>query len=366
MKILLNKKAFTLLEVLIATTILMVLAAITSVSYKAGSSAWEKAEARVEIIEKGRMALDLIASEIRMANLPPSSTNYEFVRGDNPLNPTGLQGHLADLSAEALPVYFFLGLPGPRFHGNTALRAQGLVQRRIWNWMDPGGNGIDDDLDGRVDEEIPDGYDVDYDFAGNPGIADGRIDEDIRYVFDALYFFAGDDMHFVGFGVDPFPGKSSSGVLYRIHIDKDDNGISYYNQTAQMRYKDIMDSFLLFLASPNQYTRILPTARICTGFQRLAIATEVVGLNFIYHFFDYPSGMWKEVDFWDSTDEGAADKSWRFPVYNEEEDISFWNEATYTSTDGLPSVVEIRLFLQDEKRNETPQMLSAKVFISQH
>jgi prepilin-type N-terminal cleavage/methylation domain-containing protein len=62
-------KGFTLVELLVAVTILAIIMAAFFTIFKGGTAAWQKGEVRTELVQNGRIALDRMASEIRCALL---------------------------------------------------------------------------------------------------------------------------------------------------------------------------------------------------------------------------------------------------------------------------------------------------------
>ena len=74
-----TKKAFTLVEILVATTILVIAMASIYVSFKGGVTAWTKGTARMKIYLNARGALDMMSREISAAFI--YSTNNEFFYG---------------------------------------------------------------------------------------------------------------------------------------------------------------------------------------------------------------------------------------------------------------------------------------------
>jgi len=71
-----TKKGFTLVEILVATTILVIAMASIYVSFQGGVTAWAKGTARMEVYLNARAALDMMSREISsaMVNGWPATT----------------------------------------------------------------------------------------------------------------------------------------------------------------------------------------------------------------------------------------------------------------------------------------------------
>ena len=74
-----KKSGFTLIEILVATTILVIAMAAIYVSFRGGLTSWTKGTARMERYLNARAALDMMSREIRAAFI--YTTNNEFFYG---------------------------------------------------------------------------------------------------------------------------------------------------------------------------------------------------------------------------------------------------------------------------------------------
>lgn len=76
-----DKRAFTLVEIIIATSILAFLMITLHRVFWASSSAWKKGDARIEMYQNGRVCLDVMSREIRCALISPGNSQLVF-KGD--------------------------------------------------------------------------------------------------------------------------------------------------------------------------------------------------------------------------------------------------------------------------------------------
>jgi len=74
-----NKKGFTLVEILVSTTILVIAMASIYVSFQGGVTAWAKGTARMKVYLNARAALDMMSRELSAAFV--YSTNNQFFYG---------------------------------------------------------------------------------------------------------------------------------------------------------------------------------------------------------------------------------------------------------------------------------------------
>ena len=62
-----DRKAFSLLEVLVAVAIVGVLSAAVSIAFRSGAQSWTKAKARMDVYQNARIALDVMSRELAAA-----------------------------------------------------------------------------------------------------------------------------------------------------------------------------------------------------------------------------------------------------------------------------------------------------------
>ncbi len=72
---------FTLLEIIIATSILVFLMITLHRVFLVSSSAWKKGNARIEMYQNGRVCLDVMSREIRCSLISPGNSQLAF-KGD--------------------------------------------------------------------------------------------------------------------------------------------------------------------------------------------------------------------------------------------------------------------------------------------
>ncbi len=72
---------FTLVEIIIATSILAFLMITLHRVFLVSSSAWKKGDARIRMYQNGRVSLDVMSREIRCALISPGSSQLAF-KGD--------------------------------------------------------------------------------------------------------------------------------------------------------------------------------------------------------------------------------------------------------------------------------------------
>jgi len=80
-----KKAAFTLIEVVIATSILTFLMVVLHHTFWASSSAWKKGDARLKMYQNARVCLDLMSREIRCALISPGNPRLVFKGEENTL-----------------------------------------------------------------------------------------------------------------------------------------------------------------------------------------------------------------------------------------------------------------------------------------
>lgn len=84
-------KGVTLVELLVAVTVFVLLMVTFYIVFKIGNKAYETGEKRVELIQNARVALDMMASQIRQA-LPQSEFEIYLKGSSTPVTPGNL-GH---------------------------------------------------------------------------------------------------------------------------------------------------------------------------------------------------------------------------------------------------------------------------------
>ncbi|MEW5767486.1 MAG: type II secretion system protein GspJ [bacterium] len=66
-----DQKGFTLIEMIVATTVLVLVVTSVYSTYRAGMEAWHKGEEAIETLYETKFALDLITNDLRASLLPP-------------------------------------------------------------------------------------------------------------------------------------------------------------------------------------------------------------------------------------------------------------------------------------------------------
>jgi len=119
-----DKRAFTLVEIIIATSILAFLMVTLHRVFLVSSSAWKKGDARIKMYQNGRVCLDVMSREIRCALISPGNSQLVF-NGDEDALSYVSTFHKPDESGE-----FDL------FEVGYSLSSQGQVLRRIKTHLD--------------------------------------------------------------------------------------------------------------------------------------------------------------------------------------------------------------------------------------
>ncbi|MBN1901581.1 type II secretion system protein [Candidatus Sumerlaeota bacterium] len=220
------RKGVTLIELLVAITISGIFLAGVMETFVYILQSSEDAEAKLEAVTNARSALDTMSQEIKTARIDPRR-----------------------------PIQFFYG-------SSVDL---------------PYGDAIDDDLDGRTDEEIRDGHDNDGDYAavnddlhiqldggvferGNlinsPDLGDRNIDEDCRFSNDTLEFITFPDPNNPGFReknvkyqITTFDGQPN--VLVRRVIYNPHDPDTRYEEQDPIAFNVLSISFLYW--DPNRF-----------------------------------------------------------------------------------------------------------------
>jgi len=81
-----KKESFTLIEVVIATSILTFLMVVLHHLFWASSSAWKKGDARLKMYQNARVCLDVMSREIRCALISPGNSHLIFKGAEDTLS----------------------------------------------------------------------------------------------------------------------------------------------------------------------------------------------------------------------------------------------------------------------------------------
>lgn len=119
-----DKKAFTLVEIIIATSILVFLMVTLHRVFLVSSSAWKKGDARIKMYQNGRVCLDVMSREVRCSLISPGNSQLVF-NGDEDALSYVSTFHKPDESGE-----FDL------FEVGYNLSSQGEILRRIKTHLD--------------------------------------------------------------------------------------------------------------------------------------------------------------------------------------------------------------------------------------
>lgn len=207
-------RGFTMVEMMVSTVTFLILMGLAFQTLLAANAVRQAAVARVDIYQNARSTLDVMTREIRNATLRDSDVSFsqQEIQGRNLSRVQNPRGRLI---INDWPPY------NPDIEGRDP---------RVYR-----GNEIDDDKDGRTDEEAYDGVDNDGDgepnspvsryvpLQGRPmadgldnnnnGRVDEGIDEDIYYPRDMINFLAlidagaGADLVEVGYAIDVRTGR---------------------------------------------------------------------------------------------------------------------------------------------------------------
>ena len=382
---------FTLLELLVALTIMSLVMALSASTFTVATEAHKTALATVDIYEKGRAVLDLISRDLQTAYLSEISRSKEMLfDSDNPQ-----------------PLFVGINL-----------------------WQDVG-DGIDNDGDGLIDEEWLDGINNDLDSDAN---GYDQIDErDYGYVpRDLLFFASAQDNRGMGDIME---------IGYTVESAIDDEKRKTYTSGRYdmlMRYSAVYadEAYPLDYAVPE--TNFLVPANI-PGESFDPVAYGIMGINFTYYYYDYykikneendyVERGWRKLLEWyssaESSGEDITDKVF-FPDFGKnhvlnnfypggyyntdpmylteindsenQDNISLFNTVWYPMcnelvdqeyfddkyiekrevvrdnrrlrSDGLPFMVEVTIWIDDDDeylstKNLPPKMLQTRVFLQQ-
>lgn len=305
-------RAFSLVEVLISITILSLIIGLSLATFKAGLDTRERAQLRISVEERGRSILARMTERIRAASPGPDPFMRDTLRIAQPVGYRFVGRHIGRTSVESL--------------GEDPQRgyALGLVEVRYL--------GVDNDGDGRIDEDPWDGIDNDGDFL---------VDEDPATIpYDILNFTAplpnGGDLDIVeiGYGIDP-----------------------RYPQTLRERFRifrvqrDSLRTFGTYVDLGGQdVDYLVDETRFAASAGALAeLAEDVVGLDIHYTFKD-GDGHLRTVNNWDTRDPAIVNAELRRAPDTDAEILS-----------DLPMLVTISIWLAGESRTELPRMIQTSI-----
>ena len=129
---------FTLIEIVIATSILAFMMLTLHRVFLLSSSAWKKGDARIKMYQNGRVCLDVMSREIRCALIAPGNPHLVFNGGEDALSYISTF-HRADESGE-----YDLCEVG------YSLSSRGEVLRRLRTHLDPSSAGATSVLAGNI------------------------------------------------------------------------------------------------------------------------------------------------------------------------------------------------------------------------
>lgn len=345
------QRGFSLTEMVVSLLILSIVALLSALTFLALNKAKAEAVRRADLAERGRVMLELIVTELKSATTA---------------------------AGEGVPPYRFVGI-NKEYYGTSvdyaALIRAGITDERaiieaLSNRNDDGDvgpdgrerinedpwNGIDDDGDALVDEDaltiprdlinlvssVPNNGLLDVVELGYCLSAKPEANKIAEFRSDRLY------RRFNEFNPEreDFDLARSFGRFYDIRTGKD---------------HDYLTSETVFISQP--------TTEV--------VDYDVVGLDLYYWYYDHgdteetTDDYWAYTDSWDSAVEAALEPQERKnnlgrAIHNEPEDaIQFLreSESNRQNGDGLPLMVEVRLFLQDRNREFPPKMLGTRVYL---
>ncbi len=418
-----DKKAFTLVELLVSLAIISILAGMAAQTMRVVLNARDLAMQRVEVNETARSTLEFMASEMRSAYLTPDSVKPVVTLSGND---------------EQVPRFRFAGI-----HRDVVATEEAGVP----------GAGEDDDQDGMIDEEVLDGINADFRGGAESSLRGSRpttdplgcepgdpacIDEDIGlFPSDLLHFVSAIEnsgdliLQEISYGLDP----SGTKLVRRAQI-LELSGTGRANRQEILDFGQFIDnqSQKRLLPRPVPPGMQVPQAELQAAMRNWdtgakygqldsetfvtnknpgklfqVLAYDIRGLRLRYWYYDYNRGGWRVTDEWDSSRETAlVPPNWNLfnlpasnnslegntrtgfanLIVNEPEDMypkqpnnplqflvtnpaqllsndQYQQEAQRISqrTDGLPNMVEITIYVQDQKRNATSRPYSTRVFI---
>lgn len=421
-------RGFTMVEMMVSTVTFLILMGLAFQTLLAANAVRQAAVARVDIYQNARSTLDVMTREIRNATLRDSDVSFsqQEIQGRNLSRVQNPRGRLI---INDWPPY------NPDIEGRDP---------RVYR-----GNEIDDDKDGRTDEEAYDGVDNDGDgepnspvsryvpLQGRPmadgldnnnnGRVDEGIDEDVYYPRDMINFLAlidagaGSDLVEVGYAIDVRTGRD---LLRRIaFVDYSKPGIDARDQvdgiyTVALQYalgQAIPDPIFGIPApwfdpeTPSSTVNgpAIPQDRVAQVVEPMAL--HIVGFDVRAYYYNYliaearnnpifgiqfsEARDYNPYSFpalsWDSSIENSLVGSIGSDLFpsgflpNGYDDMAVIQgssraqafedqpfgpqrafEALAAQTDGLPRLLEITLFVEDQNRfRDEPIRISTRVFL---
>lgn len=389
-----NLAGFTLTELLISIAVVSILAGLTAQVFSVVLDSRNKALDRLEINETGRTAITFMANELRTAYITPDSVK--------PFDPN-------QTTSNPAPRFRFAGISNLDEVDATIL---------------PGG-GVDDDGDGDTDEEILNGFDDDGDGLVDEDI--GVIPRDVIHFVSAVEGSSGIQLQEISYGLDPSGTRLvRRAQLLNPDSNSTQSILDFGQFIDNASGRALVPPALPLFSSPNsgavntvlanwdagaQFGQIQNSGSTLTNnnpakiFQVLSY--DIRGLSFRYWYYDYNRGGWRWVPEWDSSQEtallnpnarifnepaannsleGSDRRSFANIIVNEPDDLYPRGNAPGTflvsntnqlrapefqaslqriaeRTDGLPNMVEITIWVQDEDRERTPNAYTMRVFI---
>lgn len=357
------RAGFSLAELMVAVLILAIVSTMSVGAFVTLNRSKDAAMRRADLTERGRVLAELITNELKASITLPSG--QERVSGISPTR-YRLFGWNDTENGTAVDMVALADLRGPSYQRDED--GDGLVDEDPWN-------GIDDDGDGAVDEDP------------------GRIPRDILNFVASVANPGLLDVAEVGYAISPVfgldqPSRYLSDRLFR--------RLQYFNNTTDVR---LFGRFVEdngrdrgLLRNETEFVSIaLPSFSSTRGPMtiqeqaELGLAVEVVdydvvGLDIYYWYYDFDLPGWAFTENWDSgletsLEEYEDDPRWRNNfgrrVFNEaddldseQKDISNDHQAVRKrEPDGLPYLVEVRVFVQDNARESPPKMFSSRVYL---
>lgn len=385
---------FTLTELIISVAVISILAGMAAQVFSVVLDARNLALDRLEVNETGRSALNFMANEMRTAYLTPDSVKpLQSVATTESIVPRFRFGGIARMAS----IEDYPGIPGAQ---------------------------VDEDGDGDVGEEILNGFDDDGDELVDEDI--GTIPSGILHFVSAIEGSSGIELQEISYGLDP-SGTRLIRRAQLLSPDNNQRSIEDFGQfidnssgerllppvvgLGQSPGSGAVNNAISNWDSGARFGQIQNSGNVLPGnspgkiFQVLSY--DVRGLSFRYWYYDYNRGGWRWTSEWDSSRETAllrpnqpifnapaANNSLegtnrasfanlivnepddRYPTGNLPGTFLVTNPSQLTAddfsetfqritrrTDGLPNMVEITVWVQDQDQEVDPSPYTMRVFI---
>lgn len=342
------RRGFSLTEMMVAALILAIVGFMSAVTFLALTRGKAEAVRRVDQAERGRVLAELLANDFKAAVTLPAGNE---LRGGFAPTEYRLIGVNIDYVGTTVDVIAMADTRGPSLNRNddgdvTPGSNQPRIDEDPWN-------GIDDDGDGLIDEDP------------------GTIPRDMVNFVSSQSNRGLLDVVEVGYALSPMtalddPTGYLSDRLFRRYREFDEQLLNDNLGPLFGRYTSPSNRLLPWVVEESLFAA--PEMR--ESFVEI-VDYDVVGLDLLYWYYDHALGRWAFARQWDSgIDQATQQLEWTGEFNLNNLGTLIQNRPRVAETgrfdersDGLPYMIEIRIFVQDRLREFPPKMYSGRAFM---